>query len=387
VKALILGGCGKMGALVGQDLIKSDDVTQVILADINLDMAKVPEPVQKSPKVSVEYLDVTESFAELVKAIRGNDIVINCVGPYSAFDPHMTVKAAIEARVDYVDICDDFDATKRIFELDESATEAGVTVCTGLGIGPGTTNMLAKYGADKLDALDEIKILAIIALLDPVGKAGISQALARFIGDAPQYIDGRLTYVPAGSNVEEVTFMEPFGKNEVFCCASPLTFTLPRYIRGVKTISSKMTFYPPSVNQLFRRFVELGLTSTEPLVIGNATVSPRDFIATFIQHTPALREGQKPSISCACNVVVKGREGGNNVTYTYRFGGWSGPLVSISASVCTQMLHRGEVKVKGVVAPEGAFDPKKYFAELAKKGQVLKSGMPFLEERASSGLD
>lgn len=384
MRALILGGFGKIGFLVGQDLIKSNDVTKVTLADINLNMAKVPESMQKSNKVSVEYLDVNGSFSELVKAMRANDIVINCVGPYSVFDPCTTVKAAIEAGKNYVDVCDDFDATKKIFELDESAKEAGITICTGLGLGPGITNMLAKYGAEKLDEPDEIKILAIVALIDPIGKAGISQALVRFMGDTPQYIDGRLVYVPAGSNGEEVTFMEPFGKNEVFCTSSPVTFTLPRYIRGVKTVISKMTFYPPSVNELFRTFVEMGLTSAEPLIVGNATVSPRDFIATFIQHTPRLRVGQKLNISCACNVVVKGREGDESVTYTYRFGGWSGPLVSIPASLCTQMLYRGEVKVKGVVAPEGALDPKKCFAELAKKGQGLKDGMLFLEEKVKA---
>jgi saccharopine dehydrogenase (NAD+, L-lysine-forming) len=177
MKALILGGCGKMGSLAAQDLIKSDDVTQVILADKNLDMAKVPDPVKKSNRVKVEYLDVTKSLRELVKAISANDIVINCAGPYSLFDPHTTVKAAIEAGVNYVDICDDFNATKNIFKLDQSAREAGVTICTGLGLLPGTTNILAKYGAAKLDVLDEISISAVIALLDPVGKAGISQAL------------------------------------------------------------------------------------------------------------------------------------------------------------------------------------------------------------------
>jgi saccharopine dehydrogenase-like NADP-dependent oxidoreductase len=145
-----------------------------------------------------------------------------------------------------------------------------------------------------------------------------------------------------------------------------------------------MTFYPQSVNKLLRTFVEIGLTSTNPLIIGNTTLSPRDFIVAFIQQKPKLREGQKPSISCACNVQVKGREGSENVSYTYRFGGWSGPLVSISASICAQMLHRGEIKAKGVVAPEGALDPKRYFDEMTRKGQVLKSGMPFLEERANS---
>lgn len=384
MKVLILGGCGKMGSFVVQDLIKSDGITRVVLADINLDMARVPEFVQKSPIVSVEYFDVTQSFQELVKAISQNDIVINCVGPYSLYDVCVTVKAAIEAGVNYVDICDDFNSTQKIFELDQTAREAGVSICTGLGLTPGTTNVLAKYGADKLEVLDEINVFAIIALLDPVGKAGISQALARFIGDAPQYIDNQLVSVPVGSGIEPVVFMEPFGKNEVFCSASPVTYTLPRYIQGVKRVSSKITFYPPSVNQLLRTFVDLGFTSTKPLIVGETTVLPRDFIVAFIQQNPRLREGQKPNISCACNVVVKGKEGSQNVTYTYRFGGWSGPLVSISASLCAQMLCRGEVKVKGVVAPEGSFDPHKYFAELIKRGQVLKDGMPFLEEKSFS---
>ena len=63
MRALILGGFGKIGSLVGQDLLKNDDVTKVTLADINLNMAKVPESIQKGNKVSAEYLDVNESFS------------------------------------------------------------------------------------------------------------------------------------------------------------------------------------------------------------------------------------------------------------------------------------------------------------------------------------
>ena len=62
MEVLILGGCGFYASLIARELIKSDEVTQIRLADINLDMAKVAESVQKSKKVSVEYLDVTKSY-------------------------------------------------------------------------------------------------------------------------------------------------------------------------------------------------------------------------------------------------------------------------------------------------------------------------------------
>ena len=176
----------------------------------------------------------------------------------------------------------------------------------------------------------------------------------------------------------------PAASKALFNASLDRLIFLSAFERVFLLFSSKITFYPPSVNQLLRTFVDLGFTSTKPLIVGETTVLPRDFIVAFIQQNPRLREGQKPNISCACNVVVKGKEGSQNVTYTYRFGGWSGPLVSISASLCAQMLCRGEVKVKGVVAPEGAFDHHKYFAELIKRGQVLKDGMPFLEEKSCS---
>ncbi len=365
-----------MGSSIARDLIKSGDVTQVLLADINVDMAKVAESVQMSSKVSVQYFDVTKSFPELVKVIRGKDIVINTVAPYPEFGTDV-VEAAIEAGVSYVDICDDCSVTRAIFELDESARKAGVTICTGLGFTPGITNMLAKYGADQLDAVDEIGIFFVIALIDPIGRAGLMQAMGQFIGNVTQYIDGRLVDVPAGSSGEEIEFMEPFGKTEAYYARHPEPFTLPRYIPGVKRVINKATFSPSSVPKLFEQFVELGLFNTEPIPVGNIFVSPRDFTVSFVQHTPGLRGQPKPGASIAANVVVKGREGSKSVTYTCLTCGWGGPLIAIPASIGAQMLGRGEVKVTGVVAPEGAFDPKKFFAELAKKG------IHFLEKKTS----
>ena len=171
MKVIILGGCGFIGSSIARDLIKSEQVIRVTLVDKNTDMSKVADSVKTSQKVTVKHLDVNTSFAELVRVISDNDVVVNCVGPYSE-DSINTVKAAIEAGVTYTDVCDNCAVTKKIFELDKDARKAGVSVCTGLGSTPGLTNILAKYGADRLDTVDEIDVFFIIALIDPLARPG-----------------------------------------------------------------------------------------------------------------------------------------------------------------------------------------------------------------------
>lgn len=53
--------------------------------------------------------------------------------------------------MNYVSICDDYDAAAAFLELDDDAKKAGVTAITGVGWTPGITNMLARMGADRFD--------------------------------------------------------------------------------------------------------------------------------------------------------------------------------------------------------------------------------------------
>jgi len=155
-----------------------------MLADKRIDMSGVHESVRSSKKVSTQTLDVTD-FGALVKVMKANDVVINIVGPYYKFGIQ-TMRAAIEAGVNYIDICDDYDVTRDAYDLDESAKEAGVSVCIGFGGALGSTNMLAKYAADKLDEVDEIEVFWAAGLNDPVGVAATLHAMHMFSGNVPQ---------------------------------------------------------------------------------------------------------------------------------------------------------------------------------------------------------
>jgi len=374
MKVLILGGCGYMGSSAARDLIKSDEVSQVVLVDKKMDMTKVHESVRNSKKISTLTLDITD-FQALVRVIEGNDVVINTVGPYSRFGTQ-PVKAAIAAGVNYVDICDDCNVTKQIFDLDESARKAGVSICTGFGGGPGITNIIAKYAADKLDKVDEIQIFWAVALNDPFGQAGLTQAMSQFIGNVIQYIDGQWVDVPAGSGAEEVVFLEPVGKLEVYYAAHPEPLTLPRYISGVKNVIQKGGFLPAWVCKMFMEFINLGFITEEPLTVGDASIATKDIMVSIVQHASGFWKQVEQYTNSPAKIVVSGKEGNKRTTYTYRVIGHAAVANAICMSLSAQMLCRGEIKVKGVVAPEGAVNPKRFLDVLVKKGAHI------LEEKA-----
>jgi len=370
MKILVLGGCGNIGSSIARDLIKSNDVEKVDLVDINPDPARIADSVRKSKKVTVAYLDVMESYSELVKTVQGNDLVINCVAPYPQFGTEV-LRAAIDAGVNYADVCDDCSKAMEYFELDGSARKAGVTACTGLGLTPGLTNVLARYGARQLDTVSDIGIYFIIALIDPIGRGGLAQAVGQFDGNVWQYLNGKLTEVPAGTGGEKATFMKPFGENEVFYARHPEPFTLPRSIPGVSNVTDKAIFTPPSVPKLFREIMAMGLLSDECLTVGTASISPRDFIVTYVHQNPDLRSGPAQGASIAANVVVRGMSDDALVTHTYRVSGWGGPLVAIPASIGVQMICGSSSLAKGVMAPEAIIDEEEFLEKLGKKGILI----------------
>lgn len=46
--------------------------------------------------------------------------------------------------------------------------------------------------------------------------------------------------------------------------------------------------------------------------------------------------------------------------------------MGVPLSIGAQMIASGRVKTKGVVAPEGAFDPLEFIKELARRGVRVK---------------
>jgi saccharopine dehydrogenase-like NADP-dependent oxidoreductase len=368
MKALVLGGTGGMGQGVARDLIKQEQITKVTLGDINTDPNRVQEKLRASEKVSLIRIDVNDHKG-MVSAIKDVDVVINCAGPF--YKTAVAVaKAAVEAKVNYIDICDDYEAAEILFasDIDKAAKEAGITVLTGMGSDPGTNNVLVKWYANKLDRVDEIYLYWVVSIAELAGAAW-DHSLHMTLGKIPQYFDGKLQHVEGGGGEETEKFLDPLGECLISYVGHPQPITIPRYIKDVKKVVIKGALIPLWVDRLIKEQKETGLLSKEPIDVKGEKVVPYDLTLKLWEEIPKNRDNG-PAAS-GLKVIVKGARKGKLVTYTADIVGRMAPGTGLPASIAALMMDAGEVTVKGVVAPEGCIDPDKFLAELLKRGAKI----------------
>ena len=368
MKALVLGGTGGMGQGVARDLIKQEQITKVTLGDINTDPNRVQEKLRASEKVSLIRIDVNDHKG-MVSAIKDVDVVINCAGPF--YKTAVAVaKAAVEAKVNYIDICDDYEAAEILFasDIDKAAKEAGITVLTGMGSDPGTNNVLVKWYANKLDRVDEIYLYWVVSIAELAGAAW-DHSLHMTLGKIPQYFDGKLQHVEGGGGEETENFLDPLGECLISYVGHPQPITIPRYIKGVKKVVIKGALIPLWVDRLIKEQKETGLLSKEPIDVKGTKVIPYDLTLKLWDTIPKDRDNG-PAAS-GLKVIVKGERKGKLVTYTADIVGRMAPGTGLPASIAALMMDAGEVTVKGVVAPEGCIDPDKFLVELLKRGAKI----------------
>jgi len=365
MKVLVVGGTGGMGQGVARDLIKQERIEAVTLGDINVDPGRVQEKLKASPKVSLVKIDVND-HAEMVAAIKAADVVVNCAGPF--YKTAVAVaRAAVEAKVNYIDICDDYEAAQVLFtsDIDGAAKQAGITVLTGMGSDPGTNNVLVKWYADRLDRVDEIYLYWVVSIAELAGAAW-DHSLHMVLGKIPQYIDGQLVEVDGGDGEEIEHFLEPLGECLISYVGHPQPITIPRYIQGVKTVVIKGALIPLWVDRLIKEQKAMGLLANEPVAVRGNKVVPYDLALKLWDTIPKDRD-RGPEAS-GLKVIVKGERQGKQVTYTADIVGRMAPGTGLPSSIAALMMDAGEVTAKGVVAPEGCVDPDKFLSELMKRG-------------------
>lgn len=367
MKILALGGCGQDGVNALRALVKSSDVSSIVIGDIDIDNAsRLKEEL--GDKLSAIYVDANDHQA-LVKVMDDSDLVLSFVGPYNIYGVKI-LKAAIEAKKDFIDINDDFDDTADALALHDEAKEAGITAIIGLGASPGIFNILARMGAEKLDEVDDIHMRWNVSSTDlenPESNSIISHLLHICSGTHPQYLDGKWTEVEAMSGSETIHF-DMLGDVEVYYVGHPEPVTLPRYIKGVKNVTVKGGVH--GLSDLVRQLRELGLLSTEALNVQGSKVVPRDFSIELISALPETDPIKSPPPYTGGYVTVQGRKAEASIKYTYSLVEplRLGPCSGIPACVGALMLVKGSIQQKGVFAPEGCIDPQPFMSELARYG-------------------
>ncbi len=374
MKIVLLGG-GGMGEIALNDLVVSG-VKRIVIADY--DRPKVESLVKgykaEGVEISAAFVDANDN-ASLMRVMQDASVVASAIGPFSEYGVKV-LKAAIEARVNFVDICDDPQPTIDELNLHDEAKQAGITATIGMGNNPGVGNLCAKYGAQKLDEVEEIEFIWVHPAISRTGGAGVLHAIGAFSGNVPSYQQGQWVDVPAGSDKEVIDFPEPVGRVEVFHSGHPEPITVPRYI-SVKDVSCKGGIVPVWAGQEFIRFLSYGLGDAEPIKVKGVSVVPREFTVSLLESLlhrmgkDMIGGGQLTKVS---RVIVKGKKEGRATSYTYdRIGNdWE---AGIALSIGAQMLASGGITEKGVFAPEGCVEPQEFFQELKKRGLTISEKM------------
>jgi saccharopine dehydrogenase (NAD+, L-lysine-forming) len=375
MRVAVLGGYGAMGTVVSYVLAKYTGA-EVIIVGRNL--KKAGETADRlNTKLGIDRVSARHADANkhesLVNVMMTADIAVNCIGPFYRYAAKVC-KAAIDARVDLIDICDDFAATKELLTLDEKAKEADITVITGLGSSPGLSNILVKCSADKLDSVNDIKIAWVDTLTDTSGPAVYKHSLVNFAGPTHQYLDGKIVEVPGFSGKEVFEFPPPIGKTEVVYFDHPEPLTLPLYIEGVKNVTVKGGLLPLYIHRLIEDWASYGLISEDPMKVGEHVITPLDFVASFITEVmaPSSRAKEEAPPTGALWVEIVGKKNGEQVRHIYDSVGSMAGGVATPVSIAVTMFSQKKVKVKGVAPPEAGIDPKIFLEELKKRKVALK---------------
>lgn len=152
-KKVLLLGAGAMGTLAARTISGFDEIERLTIASLIRSDAEMTA-VRCQGKGVAEAVDVTD-HDRLVAIMRQSDVVLNCVGPFFRFGMPI-LHAALDAGVDYLDICDDPEPTRNMLDLDDKAKAAGVTAIIGMGASPGINNLLGAMVYERLDVVDSL---------------------------------------------------------------------------------------------------------------------------------------------------------------------------------------------------------------------------------------
>ncbi|MCX7857886.1 MAG: saccharopine dehydrogenase NADP-binding domain-containing protein [Deltaproteobacteria bacterium] len=377
MKVVVVGGAGSMGQAVVRDLIKQEIFDKVVISDVTLDKERISEKILMNKKTALENVDLYE-YEKLLNVISGAKIVVNCAGPFYK-TTMAVVRAALEAKANYIDICDDYEATQMLLSdptLNAEAIKSNIIILTGMGSDPGTNNILAKWYAEKMDFVEDIFLYWVVSIAEISG-AAMDHSLHMIIGKVPQYINGELVYLEGGEGAETVVFLPPVGECIVRFVGHPQPLTLPKYIKGVRNVIIKGALFPKWVDEYIITQKEMGFLQNKTIRFKEVEITPYE-LTLILWHNIKESKDKGPSAS-ALKVVVKGKKGAKKVRYTADILGRMAPGTGLPAGIAAGMIAKGIIKEKGVLVPEACVDPKMFLSEFIKRGAKIYE--QYTEER------
>jgi lysine 6-dehydrogenase len=368
---MLVLGAGRMGLGATHDLAAQEDVTSVTVADF--DLAKAEAIAARYPKALARQIDCSDQAA-VIALMRGHASAISCVNYWLN---ESLAKAAIAAGTHFCDLGGNNDVVDAELALDAEAREAGVNIVPDCGLAPGMVAVLAAHGAQKFERLDSIHIR--VGGLPQTPKPPLDYQLVfsveglinEYVEPARVIREGQLFVVDSMTELETLHFPDPFGEMEAFQTSGGTSTLVDSFKGRVRNLDYKTIRYPGHCSK-FKTMIDLGLCSSDEVVVEGSAVKPRKLLGELLVRNLPHDE---PDV-----VLVRVEFAGEGRMLRYDIIDRYDPDTGLSAmmrttafpaSIVALMMARGQTTARGALPQEKCIPPDSFMEELAKRRIVV----------------
>ena len=369
MKVIVLGGSGGMGRFASRAISSFESIGLITIADLNADAAKEFAESFASNKITGIGLDVLDKKA-LKSILAEHDVVLNLTGPFFKF-AYPILEVALEENCHYLDICDDWEPTEKMFALNELAQEKNRTAIIGLGASPGITNLLALKAMSELDEVKKIYTGWDISSAEPEEEssqsdvnAAMVHGIEQMVGKVKVFTNNKFQMVRPLKRVD-ISYPD-LGDFKVSIFGHPEAITFPHHYPEISESLNLMHGADMSFRFIFkilRFWIEMKILpkNTAARIIG--------WLEKKNPKVPNNSLKELPSVYG----LAQGLKNGTKTTVAVSLDNTNDKLEKMSMGEATgyplacglKMLIEGKLNKFGVLAPEACgIDPDNFFQEL-----------------------
>ncbi|HVE69761.1 MAG TPA: saccharopine dehydrogenase C-terminal domain-containing protein [Thermoanaerobaculia bacterium] len=367
MRMLVLGA-GRMGLGAVHDLVSQSDVEGVTVADY--DFSKAEAIAARYPeKTRAAQIDCSD-HAAVVQLMRGHASALSAVNYWLN---ERLARAAIEAGTHFCDLGGNNDVVDAELALDAEARSAGVNIIPDCGLAPGMVAVLVAHAVQGFQTIDEIHIR--VGGLPQTPKPPLDYQLVfsveglinEYIEPARVIRDGKITIVDSMTELESLTFPEPFGKMEAFQTSGGTSTLVETFLGKVRELDYKTIRYVGHCAK-FKAMIDLGLCNSGPIDVDGARVKPRRVLGELLVKN--LPHDEPDAVLVRVEVTGDGKRLRYDIIDRYDPStGLSAMMrtTAFPASIVALMMARNQTTSKGALPQERCIPPDAFMDELAAR--------------------
>ena len=368
MRVLALGGSGGMGRFSSFAISSNSKITKVTIADLNESSAK--EFARNfDERFSGIGIDVSDK-EELEKLMQNHDIVLNTTGPFFKLGVSI-LKSAINCKCHYLDICDDWEPTLEMLNLNDAALKNGVTAIIGLGASPGISNLLGLKAMKELDSVSSVITGWDISSAKPEDEssqsgtnAAMEHGLQQVTGEIKIFKEKKFKNTKP---LEKISINYPGrGNFNVYLFGHPEAITFPYHYKDIK--ESFNVCHGANESNIYIIKILRWLVDNKVISFKSGALF-LEWLERNLGTTPSIEKQTKglPAIYGLAQGTKNQKTATVAVTLSKEelINPWGmGAITGFPLAFGLELFLENKINQKGVFAPEGAIEPDEFFSLL-----------------------